>query len=201
MEDTLAVVLAGLATSLAALAGRQAVHERQAGRRGPIAPGERPPIFRDAVVFARCRNPARHHRLIAAIETACRRGELQLSSSQQIQAAGSPWMLDRIGLYLYEEATDIRNPAARLLHLRHELEQLKESAAPHNLLALHYAARSLLTLARRHPELLPGLRNADALLHEVLGLSQRQAQLAWAHATRCNVARLLILIYRQAGRG
>ncbi|WP_026370489.1 hypothetical protein [Kallotenue papyrolyticum] len=200
MEDTLAVVIAGLATSLAALAGRQAARERQAARRATIAPGERPPIFRDAAVFARCCDPGQQQRLIGMIEAACRRGALRLSSSQQVQAAGSPWMLDRIGLYLYEEAANIRNPAARLLHLRHELEQLKETAAPRTLLALRYAARSLLTLARRHPELLPRLRDADALLHEVIALTQRHAQLPWARATRCDVARLLILVHRQAGR-
>ncbi len=193
-DQVLAAAITGVAGIVAALLG--ALRWRGRGeiqRKQSIIRSDVPPIFAGAREFVEGATFAAHQRLIQPIETAMRQGNAPLSSSQMIQAAGSEYDLDRIGLYLFEEHSALPNPAARLLHLRHELERLKAEPYPRNLLALHHAARSLLTLARQRPDLLPVVREAADLLREVNEFTQRYPHLKCAFDTRRNIARLMRL--------
>lgn len=193
-DQALAAAITGLAGIVAAAIG--ILRRRDRGeilRARAVIRSDMPPIFAGARQFAECATVAAQQQLIQPIENAMSHGAAPLSSSQMIQAAGSDYDLDRIGLYLFEEYTGQPNPAARLLHLRHELERLKAEPYPRNLLALHHAARSLRTLAYTRPDILPTIRAAADLLREVSEFTRRYPHLQCAPDTRRNVARLMQL--------
>ncbi len=195
-DQVIAALITGFAGIVAALIGlRWRAWNRTAER--SFTSGREPPIFDAARQFAEFTTLEQKKKTIQPIEVALSQGTAALTTNQMEACACSDWELDRIGLYLFEEYTAQPNHAARLMHVRHEYERLRAALYPHSSLALFYALRSLLVLAKHRPELGESIGDSAELLLDIVRFVDKHPHLDPDRELQRLVGKLLGLLQRR----
>lgn len=135
----------------------------------PVPHAEPAPVFEESREFARLdvvEGTVERKRIAQRIERKIKNGAM-LSKQQALDAAGSPWELDRIGLYLWETSLGLWPEDEPEVHVRHEFDLLLRVKASKvtSRMPLYYAVESW-EVCLRQRKIDPG-PPAEELLAEV----------------------------------
>jgi len=147
-----------------------------------------------AVQFAHLTTQEDKKRLIRPLGQGFVRGGLTLSAQQADLCAGSPWELDRIVLYLFEEATVPPNVEARLHCVTYEFDELTATDFVGSLVPLHYSIRSLLTLLQQRGRLVTLAQPHLGLLRRMLEMLRVRPQVDQTDHVKNNLEQLITIV-------
>lgn len=157
------------------------------------------PVLGDlAVQFSHMTTQDEKKRLIRPLGQGFVRGAMTLSTQQADLCAGSPWELDRIALYLFEEATLSPNVTARVRCVEHEFDTLTANDFTGSLVPLHYSIRSLLTLLQQRDRLIPLAQPNLGLLRRMLAMLRARPQVDQTDHVKSNLEQLVEILATSA---